>query len=217
MKPQIIIKPCSEFGIFREAIVREKFPIGTCHLLLISNGKEMHYVWGIYSPNRLDMVPVFEVDTALPQQLDGFQIRTIEENSLFFFRKKIYLLHWQNGEFEISEIDIFTTAYEVRLFAASLGLKNVKCHIAKASVIGKSKKQALSPIGYCWRVYNQQYCCTVPLFSEDFEKIRQYDYNELDFEEICKGELVKHGKELWRVYQDSEKEFFIVKEKLFQI
>ena len=101
MKPQIIIKPCSEFGIFREAIVREKFPIGTCHLLLISNGREMHYVWGIYSPNRLDMVPVFEVDTALPQQLDGFQIRTIEENSLFFFRKKIYLLHRLNEEFEI--------------------------------------------------------------------------------------------------------------------
>ncbi len=218
MERQIILERNPRPGVYQEEDVRwilRENSARKCRLLHLYSKNQEHYIWAISTQSHLKMQTLFEYDY-IPEDPQDFQIEIILPNHFFYYQGNLYYLFLkENGRLVVGEIGVNHSWEEVSFIAETLGVKNAEFQISKVFKLQENRLQARALIGYCWRALNDDIMATLPLFKDDFVKIRQFSYQELDFEWMEAGERVFHNGEVWQVCQDLQKHFFLKQTPFF--
>ena len=224
MEVNIIFSKTPTPGIYTEDSVKKYLheDNGKCFLLVLNNEetKQIHYLWAYNQDERLRITPLFD-DDYIPQNLDGYKISILENGNFFHYKRNLYFLYQDiKKEYCVVEIDVYNTWFEAEMWGRIIGLEDVQSYIAKVYLIAGSKAEGLKPIGYCWRLYNEQYVSYAPLFKQDFSIIRQYSMSDLHFEMLERGEKIFRENEFWQVEEYEKDKFFLcqspVKMKIYK-
>lgn len=220
METKIIFEENPRPGIYKEEKVRSILKadkLHKCQLFHLHNPRREHYIWAISDTKYLKMKSLFDYDY-IPENPNDFQIEMLLPDTFFYHQCKLYYLSKnENGCLEVGEVAVYNTWKEISTVAAAIGMSDAHLQIARSYLIKDRDPQARHFIGYCWRATTDTLMATLPLFKDDFYQIRLYDFNELDFEWMEKGEKIIHDGQFWQICQDEEKHFYTIPFTPFRI
>lgn len=213
METRIIFEKTPRPGTYQEEKVRLILRADSfykCQLFHLHNPRQEHYIWAISDTEHLKLKTLFDYDY-IPENPNNFIIQIVRPNTYFFHQNKLYyIFKKENGYLEVGEIAIYNTWEEVSTIAEAIGMSDAHLQIAKVYHLNDNRQNARRLIGYCWRATTEKITATLPLFQEDFAKIRQYLFEDLDFEWLEQGDKIIHDKQVWQICLDEQEHFFIV-------
>lgn len=213
METRIIFEENPRPGTYQEEKVRSVLranSIYKCQLFHLHNPRQEHYIWAISDIENLKLKTLFDYDY-IPENPNTFIIQIVKPDTYFYHRHKLYyIFKKENGYLEVGEIAVYNTWEEISTIANAIGINDAHLQIAKVYHLSDNRQNAYRFIGYCWRATKGIITATLPLFKEDFIQIRQYPFEELDFEWLERGDKIIHNKQVWQICLDEQGHFSAV-------